>query len=169
MEYREEMLIKLMDFAQDLKIKGMNDEKLIYNLALAQLGDVEKELQDFEEKRNASRKRRSLKLAAGISVASIIIVTLIVFFAVSFSFEDIFAKSWLILLAGFSVALFVALLFFSIILSGKIKKLLIRLTAVSYTHLPRLKRNSGRGLNPCRYYVFISHLYKKSREYPGIF
>ncbi|MFY9114905.1 MAG: hypothetical protein WAO23_06660, partial [Dethiobacteria bacterium] len=75
-----------------------------------------------------SRKRRSLKLAAGISVASIIIVTLIVFFAVSFSFEDIFAKSWLILLAGFSVALFVALLFFSIILSGKIKKLLIRLT-----------------------------------------
>ena len=39
MEYRISMLTKMTDRAQELKIKGMTDDELIYNTVVGELGD----------------------------------------------------------------------------------------------------------------------------------
>jgi len=63
MEYRKSLLIKLMDRAQELHIKGMSDEELIYGTVITELGDFDAELRDYEN--------RTLKRDVNIKIATL--------------------------------------------------------------------------------------------------
>ena len=60
MEYREEMLTDLLEKEQDLRIKGMTDDELIYDMCIDSLGDVRQKLIYFESRnvkvKNTKRK-----------------------------------------------------------------------------------------------------------------
>lgn len=49
MEFRKETLRRMQNYAQDLKVKGMEDEDLIFEMCVQELGDFDKVLRDFEE------------------------------------------------------------------------------------------------------------------------
>ena len=50
MEYREDLLTQLLEKEQDLRIKGMTDDELIYEMCIDSLGDVRKNLEEFENR-----------------------------------------------------------------------------------------------------------------------
>lgn len=62
-EYREKILKQLLDYEQELRIKGNDDDELIYTMCIASLnqdGSFRDKLREFDEKEvkvdNAKRK-----------------------------------------------------------------------------------------------------------------
>ena len=48
-DFRIRTLKELMDKVQDLRIKGIEDEEVIYNMCIESLGNFPARLKDFEE------------------------------------------------------------------------------------------------------------------------
>ena len=48
-DFRIRTLKELMDKVQDLRIKGIEDEELVYNMCIESLGNFPARLKDFEE------------------------------------------------------------------------------------------------------------------------
>lgn len=99
MDYREEILGTLLDRAQEYRIKGMEDEDMIYNLCIESLGDFRVTLKDFELKREALKKTAAKSIAIILSVAAAVIVLTIGYLAVSFVTKA-WDKTWLIEVGG---------------------------------------------------------------------
>ena len=68
MEYRKALLTDLLDREQELRIKGVSDDELIYNMAISELGDLDETLKRFEERQIKSGvvKRKISAAAAAI-------------------------------------------------------------------------------------------------------
>ena len=70
MEYRKALLRDLLDREQELRIKGVSDDELIYNMAISELGDIDKTLERFEERQIKSGVvKRKISMAAVIAVS----------------------------------------------------------------------------------------------------
>lgn len=48
MEFRKQTLKRMENYAQDLRVKGMEDEDLIFDMCVQELGDFDQVLKDFE-------------------------------------------------------------------------------------------------------------------------
>ncbi|MEG1647074.1 MAG: hypothetical protein RR374_06890 [Clostridia bacterium] len=99
MEYREEVLGNLLDKAQELKIKGMKDEDLIYDLCIESLGDFKSTLKNFESKRLMVTKaaKKASTLVVGL-IALVFFVTL-TYLVVSLA-TGAWSKTWLLMVGG---------------------------------------------------------------------
>lgn len=99
MEYRKQMLVEMLDRAQELRIKGMTDDDLICGMVIAELGDFSAKLREFEN--NTVKKEISRKLAlvcTSISAAYIVALTL-VYLIVGFVTHK-WHPCWLIIVGG---------------------------------------------------------------------
>lgn len=99
MDYREEILGTLLDRAQEYRIKGMEDDEMIYNLCIESLGDFRATLQDFEQRRELVKKKAAKNTAISLAVIGSVLLLTIVFLAVSFV-TGAWGKTWLIEVCG---------------------------------------------------------------------
>lgn len=99
MEYREQILKKLMDRAQELRIKGIDDEDLIYDMCIDELGDFRATLVAFEEQEHKvdNAKRKGLLIGAGVIAA--VLAFVLVYLVVSFVTQA-WSLTWLLLVGG---------------------------------------------------------------------
>lgn len=121
MEYREKMLRKLMDRAQELRIKGMDDEDLIYDMCIDELGDFGAILAAFDEEEHkvANAKRNAvLGAVCGVGAALALVV---VYLIVSFLVPGSWGLTWLILVGG-AFAAVIAVAVVLLVKFGKNKK-----------------------------------------------
>ena len=126
MEYREEMLTDLLEKEQDLRIKGMTDDELIYDMCIDSLGDVRQKLIDFEN-RNVKVKNTKRKVLIGIAIAIFSVLVLVsAYLVVSFAVPNAWAKSWLILVGGIFAGIGGIAIYLSVLFAKKKKYLPIR-------------------------------------------
>ncbi len=99
MQFREETLQNLMDRAQELKIKGIDDEELVYLTCIDELGDFQATLKEFDErevKTDSVKRKVSLGAVIAVAVAAVLTLTyLIVGFA-----ANVWHPTWLIMVGG---------------------------------------------------------------------
>ena len=99
-EKREEMLTQLLEKEQDLKIKGMTDDDLIYDMCIDSLGDVRQNLIDFENRsKKVKTAKRNVLLGLIISVAFVVIIVA-AYLITSFALGNAWGKTWLIIVGG---------------------------------------------------------------------
>ena len=126
MEYREEMLTDLLEKEQDLRIKGMTDDELIYDMCIDSLGDVRQKLIDFEN-RNVKVKNTKRKVLIGIAIAIFSVLVLVsAYLVVSFAVPNAWAKSWLILVGGIFAGVGGIAIYLSVLFAKKKKYLPLR-------------------------------------------
>lgn len=126
MEYREELLTQLLEKEQDLRIKGMTDDELIYEMCIDSLGDIRKNLEEFEN-RNVKVKnaKRTALIAVVITVLSVLVV-ISSYLIVSFAVPNAWSKSWLIIVGGLFAGVTGVVIFLSVLFAKKKKYLPIR-------------------------------------------
>ena len=126
MEYREEMLTDLLEKEQDLRIKGMTDDELIYDMCIDSLGDVRQKLIDFEN-RNVKVKNTKRKVLISIAIAIFSVLVLVsAYLVVSFAVPNAWAKSWLILVGGIFAGVSGIAIYLSVLFAKKKKYLPLR-------------------------------------------
>ena len=109
MDYRKATLVRLEEYAQDARIKGMTDEDAIYNLAIDSLGDFATTLVKFNKELTDRPKRNNKRLIAALAICLTVIVV-IGFYLVSSLLNIIpWSVSWLILV-GAALAAIISLL-----------------------------------------------------------
>lgn len=99
MEYREKMLKQLMDRAQELRIKGIDDEDLIYDMCIDELGDFRASLVQFDEQEHKVENAKRKGVLAAVGVVGAIIAFVLVYLVVSFV-TGTWGLTWLILVGG---------------------------------------------------------------------
>lgn len=126
MEYREDLLTQLLEKEQDLRIKGMTDDELIYEMCIDSLGDVRKNLEEFEN-RNVKVKnaKRTALIATVITIFSVLLV-ISSYLVVSFAVPHAWAKSWLIIVGGLFAGVGGVAIYLSVVFAKKKKYLPIR-------------------------------------------
>ncbi len=127
MDYRKQMLKALLDRAQELRIKGIQDEELIYDMCIDELGDFRQTLLDFEAKEiKTHQTKRKISFGATLAVATMLALTatyLIVGLA-----AGIWHPTWLIMVGGIFAGIVIASGFVIAKLVSKKKKVsLVRL------------------------------------------
>lgn len=122
-EYREKMLKQLMDRAQELRIKGIDDDDLIYDMCIDELGDFRATLMQFDEKEHKiSNAKRNAVLGAVCGVGAVLAFVLI-YLVVSFVTGE-WSRTWLILV-GAAFAGVVAAAIVMLVKFGKSKKFVL--------------------------------------------
>ncbi len=129
MKYREETLTILLDRAQELKIKGIEDEELIYLTCIDELGDFERVLQDFDAKEIATKSTKR-KIGVGAVISLVLIVMLTFTYLIVGFVSGVWHPTWLIMVGGIFAGIAVGLSIASIKLVREKKYLLIRFFAV---------------------------------------
>ena len=93
------MLTKMLDRAQELRIKGMQDDELIYNTVIAELGDFSSTLRGYENqiiKKEVNRRVGTFGISIGIGcIIGLVLCYLIVGFV-----AHIWHPTWLIIVGG---------------------------------------------------------------------
>lgn len=106
-EYREEMLSKLLDKAQEYKIKGMKDEDAIYELCIDSLGDIKATLLLREEKKQIEQKvKKKISIGTIYTVAILLFIT--TGYLIASFITNLWAKTWLIEVGGIFLSIIVA-------------------------------------------------------------
>ena len=121
MEYREKMLRKLMDRAQELRIKGMDDEDLIYDMCIDELGDFGATLAAFDEQEHKVANAKRNALLGAVCGVGAVLALVVIYLIVSFLVPNSWGLTWLILVGG----AFAGVIAFSVVLLvkfGKAKK-----------------------------------------------
>lgn len=121
MEFRKQTLQQLEEYAQDCRIKGMDNDEAIYKVCIASLGDFQKTLEEFqqglqEKPKRVSRGFRILSVAVGA-----VAVILALYLALSITGVVAWRTSWLILFGAVVVGACapLALIFIKSIKDGK--------------------------------------------------
>lgn len=120
-EYREKMLKQLMDRAQELRIKGMDDEDLIYDMCIDELGDFGATLVAFDEQEHKIANAKRNALLGAVCGVGAVLALVVIYLIVSFLVDDSWGLTWLILVGG----AFAGVIAFSVVLLvkfGKAKK-----------------------------------------------
>ena len=99
MEYRKTLLVELLDREQELRIKGVTDDELIYNMAVSELGDIDQVLAEFENRQIKSGVVKRKASAVGISAAAIVALLTVVYLIVG-GVAKIWHPTWLIVVGG---------------------------------------------------------------------
>ena len=99
MEYRKALLRQLLDREQELRIKGVSDDNLIYDMAISELGDIDQTLEQFEKRQIKSGEVKRKISAASICAAAIVALLTIVYLIVG-GVAKIWHPAWLIMVGG---------------------------------------------------------------------
>ena len=98
-DFRIRTLKELMDKVQDLRIKGIEDEEVIYNMCIESLGNFPARLKDFEEEEHkVDNAKRKISLAVACSVA--VALALVIIYVVIGVTTGKWHPAWLLLLGG---------------------------------------------------------------------
>ena len=120
-EYREKMLKQLMDRAQELRIKGMDDDDLIYDMCIDELGDFGATLAAFDEQEHKVANAKRNALLGAVCGVGAVLALVVIYLIVSFLVPNSWGLTWLILVGG----AFAGVIAFSVVLLvkfGKAKK-----------------------------------------------
>lgn len=123
MEFRKQLLIELLDKEQDLRIKGITDDDLIYKLAVESLGDMPERLKAFEAQTIKSSVIKR-KVSAGVAIGAAVLVLLTLVYIILGCTTHLWHPGWLIMLGGIFAGATVVL-GFTCVRFGKAKKYLI--------------------------------------------
>lgn len=99
MEYRKALLRQLLDREQELRIKGVNDDNLIYDMAVSELGNLDQTLEQFEKRQIKSGEVKRKISAATICAAAIVALLTVVYLIVG-GVANIWHPAWLIMVGG---------------------------------------------------------------------
>lgn len=99
MEYRKTLLTELLDREQELRIKGVSDDELIYNMAVSELGDIDQTLAEFENRQIKSGVVKRKASAVSISAVAIVVLLTVVYLIVG-GVAKIWHPTWLIVVGG---------------------------------------------------------------------
>ncbi len=130
MELRKETLRKLLDREQELRIKGIDDDDLIYKMAIDELGDFDKTLDDFQHQQvKSGALKRKVSAISIVSVCSMVILALV--YVLVGLFAHVWHPTWLIMVGGIFVGVSIMLAYVGIVKCVKKKKfLIVRLSAM---------------------------------------
>ena len=110
-DFRKKILKNLLCRAQELKIKGIEDEDFIFNICIEELGDFNQTLKNFEEqviKTNETKRQAIIGFAVAISTVMALVVTYLIVGGVT----GLWHPSWLILLGGIFAGIIISTLIF---------------------------------------------------------
>ncbi len=113
MQYREETLSNLLDRAQELKIKGIDDEDLIFDMCIEELGDFASTIKAFdikEIKTDAAKRKISLDAIIALAVMALLTATYLVVGLAA----DMWHPGWLIMVGGVFAGIIVIVGFASV-------------------------------------------------------
>ncbi len=96
MEFRKQTLRELEEYAQDCRIKGMDNEDAIYKLCIGSLGDFQKTLADFQKSLAEKPKRITRGFIVSSVIALSIALTLGLYLGLSITGAVAWRVSWLI-------------------------------------------------------------------------
>ncbi|MBR2956571.1 MAG: hypothetical protein IKC54_05215 [Clostridia bacterium] len=99
MKFREQTLVELLERAQELKIKGIEDEELVYLTCIDELGDFDTVLKEFDAKQ-IETKATKRKIGVGAAIALALIAMLTVTYLVVGFVTHIWHPTWLIMVGG---------------------------------------------------------------------
>lgn len=99
MKFREETLTALLERAQELKIKGIDDEELVYLTCIDELGDFSAVLKDFDAK-DIETKSTKRKIGVGAVLAMALVALLTVTYLVVGFVTSVWHPTWLIMVGG---------------------------------------------------------------------
>lgn len=99
MEYRKALLRQLLDREQELRIKGVSDDNLIYDMAVSELGNLDQTLEQFEKRQIKSGEVKRKISAATICAAAIVALLTVVYLIVG-GVAKIWHPAWLIMVGG---------------------------------------------------------------------
>ena len=129
MKYREQTLVELLERAQDLKIKGIDDEELVYLTCIDELGDFKAALKEFDEKEvEVKATKRKIGIGAVLSLALVLILT-VTYLVVGFV-THLWHPTWLIMVGGLFAGAGVGILVGAIKLIKKKKFIPVRFMAM---------------------------------------
>ncbi len=98
-DLRIRTLKELMNKAQDLRIKGIEEDELIYKMCIEGLGNFQQQLKEFTEQehkiQNAKRKAALVGACSGAAV-----VVLVIIYIILGVMSDLWHPAWLLLLGG---------------------------------------------------------------------
>lgn len=99
MEYRKTMLVRMLDRAQELRIRGMNDDDLIYATVTGELGDFSATLREYEK---GVIKREVIRRSAVVGAAAFIgwMIILVGAYLIVGCVARIWHPTWLIIVVG---------------------------------------------------------------------
>ena len=122
-EYREKVLKQLMDRAQELRIKGIDDEDLIYDMCIDELGDFRATLEQFDEQEHKVANAKRNAVLGAVCAVGAVLAFVIVYLVVSFV-TNAWALTWLILVGGAFIGVIAAAIIM-LVKFGKAKKFIL--------------------------------------------
>ncbi len=126
MEYRKALLLQLLDREQELRIKGVSDDNLIFDMAVSELGDIDQTLAAFEQRQIQSGVVKRKISAASISAAAIVALLAVVYVIVG-AVSKVWHPTWLIVVGGVFAGLSVLLVYGAIRFAKKKKYAPVRI------------------------------------------
>ncbi len=103
-ELRKEKLKMMLNFEQDLKIKGIEDENLVFQMCVEQLGDLKRELAQFDSANETKIEKKRHALYSVLGIAGYVMAFVAGFLGVGFG-TGTWHPSWLIIVGGVFAAL----------------------------------------------------------------
>ena len=129
MKFREQTLVELLERAQDLKIKGIDDEELVYLTCIDELGDFKATLKEFDEKEvEVKATKRKIGVGAVFSLALVLILTIT--YLVVGVVTHLWHPTWLIMVGGLFAGAGVGIIACAIKLIKKKKFIPVRFMAM---------------------------------------
>lgn len=113
MEYRKALLRQLLDREQELRIKGINDDELIFNMAVSELGNIDEVLHEFENRQIKSGEVKRKISGVGISAIAIIALLTVVYLIIG-GVVGIWSPTWLIMVGGAFVSIGIVLAYIGV-------------------------------------------------------
>ena len=106
MEYRKQTLKAMLDRAQELRIKGMTDEDLIFDTVLEDYDDFGDKLKEFEAREvkvNSAKRNVLLGVVLSVAVIAILAITYVIIGVVA----HVWHPTWLLIVGGIFAGLLV--------------------------------------------------------------
>lgn len=126
-KYRKQLLVDLMDRAQELKIKGIVDEDLIFAMSIESLGNLDDKLQMFEH-RDIKTKKTLRKISQAFIIALAMVSILAITYVVIGMVSSIWHPTWLLIVGGVFAGLIVIISFVGSKLVKSKRFILFRIT-----------------------------------------
>ena len=129
MEFRKQTLKAMLDRAQELRIKGMTDEDLIFDTVMEDYEDFGDKLKEFEAreiKTNAAKRHVSFGAILAVSVVALLAITYVIVGVTT----HVWHPTWLMLVGGIFVGIGVILALVGVKAVAKKKYGILRLLVV---------------------------------------
>lgn len=138
-DYRISLYHQLTDYVQELKLKGIDNDDIIFDLAIKSLGNMDENLAQFEQNQKAKKVASAKKTATIVSVSSTLGLGLILMLAVGLfvKIQNIsgFSFSWIFMLLGAFSAITAVLLINMHENTSKYKAIIERVSVYAITTL----------------------------------